>query len=461
MVLEAQMKELVENDITKEKVFLEWGDEQDSEYSNDDNDDIEKDDKDGDADDEGDDHISDTQDADDEDVETEFDEDDIYKYKIRVRKDEDEEMINAEVDDFVKGDEEVTSAAKADAKKTLKVKDDPKKTELSPSSSSLSVSSGFGDQFLKLSSDSSLVSTVKDTTDLEINSLLEVKIQSEVPHTQSPSMLSVPVSVISEPTVLTLVQESPSIVIATTLPSLFVSTTPYVPQKTTTSIPTPTITTDAPTVTTAVLESEALSDVQLRVANLEKEVSDLKKLDLTVEALADLKTQVPFVFPESSKKQTPIVDLEQGSEKSALEILQIRMEQAEKQQTLKFTIKSTDNADLEEYDLKSALYQSMHANKSFKRNPANHRLYHALNKESITSWEQMRSSFINRFFQPLLFNRLLLEIRNFSQLTNPLKQDVTGGGIFLYKSPNQAFQFPEEKVLFELDWSNKLQMKPT
>nr|GEZ57773.1 hypothetical protein [Tanacetum cinerariifolium] len=39
--------------------------------------------------------------------------------------------------------------------------------------------------------------------------------------------------------------------------------------------------------------------------------------------------------------------------------------------------------------------------------------------------------------------------------------DVTTGGIFLYKSPNQPFQFLDDKVLFELDWSNKLQMKPT
>ncbi|GJX01035.1 hypothetical protein Tco_0184948 [Tanacetum coccineum] len=35
--------------------------------------------------------------------------------------------------------------------------------------------------------------------------------------------------------------------------------------------------------------------------------------------------------------------------------------------------------------------------------------------------------------------------------------DITTGGIFLYKSPNQAFQFLEDKVLFKLDWSNKSQ----
>ncbi|GKC87240.1 hypothetical protein Tco_1147889, partial [Tanacetum coccineum] len=53
-------------------------------------------------------------DADDEDDETESGENDIYKYKIRVPKDEDEEMINVEFDDSDKGDEEVTDAEKAD-----------------------------------------------------------------------------------------------------------------------------------------------------------------------------------------------------------------------------------------------------------------------------------------------------------------------------------------------------------
>nr|GEZ92146.1 hypothetical protein [Tanacetum cinerariifolium] len=325
-----------ENNITEEKVTLEWGYEQDSEHFDDNNKYVEKDDKDGDADDEGDDHISDTQDADDEDVKTESDEEDIYKYKIRVRKDEDKEMINAEVDDSDKGVEEITDAGKAYAEKISEAKDDAKKTELPPSSSSLSVFSGFGDQFLKLSSDSFLVSTIKDTTNTEINSLLEVKIQTEVPHIH------------------------PCLV--------------YL------------------------------------VAKLEKDMSELKSIDQYTKALAILKSQVPSVvdnylgskfgdvfqkelkkhtadfiqkyslqqFSKTSKKQTPIVDLEQGSEKSALEILQIKREQAEKQQKPKFTIKSTDNAALEEYDLKSTLYQSMYANKSFNRYPANHRLYHKL-----------------------------------------------------------------------------------
>ncbi|GJX90989.1 retrovirus-related pol polyprotein from transposon TNT 1-94 [Tanacetum coccineum] len=149
------------------------GTEQESEYSEEDQlDDEEKDDKEGDADDKGDDHISDTQDTDDEDDETESDEDEIYKYKIRVRKVEDEEMLNVEVEDYGKGDAEVSDVAKADAKNTEEAKDDSKKAKLPPTSSSLSISSGFGDQFLELSFYTSLVGTVKDTTDAKYQPII-------------------------------------------------------------------------------------------------------------------------------------------------------------------------------------------------------------------------------------------------------------------------------------------------
>nr|GEZ31270.1 reverse transcriptase domain-containing protein [Tanacetum cinerariifolium] len=116
--------------------------------------------------------------------------------------------------------------------------------------------------------------------------------------------------------------------------------------------------------------------------------------------------------------------------------------------------------------------------------------FNELMEESITSWDQMRRAFINRFFPPLLFNRLLLEIRSFSQnvfesltdawlrLKNMLQKchehgltkgaiiqifyhgldeptqgilDITAGGIFLHKSPNQAFQLLQDKVLFKHD----------
>ncbi|GJX32434.1 hypothetical protein Tco_0242289 [Tanacetum coccineum] len=139
-------------------------------------------------------------------------------------------------------------------------------------------------------------------------------------------------------------------------------------------------------------------------------MSELKEIDLSAEALAALKTQVPSVvdnylrskvgdvfqkelkkhtadliqkyslqqIPELPKKQTLAVDLEQESEKTPSEILKIKKEQAEKQKMPKSTIKSTNKSALKEFDLKSALYQTMDANKSFNKNPANHRLYHTL-----------------------------------------------------------------------------------
>ncbi|GKG39219.1 hypothetical protein Tco_0463364, partial [Tanacetum coccineum] len=134
---------------------------------------------------------------------------------------------------------------------------------------------------------------------------------------------------------------------------------------------------------------------------LEKDVSELKKIDHSAKALASLKSQVPTVVeqylgskisddlqnflhrhtadlirkyfvkpaPESSKIQKPTFDLEQESEKSPSEIRKIKREQAEKQKMSQYTIKSTNNAALKEFDQKSALYQTMHENKSFNRNP--------------------------------------------------------------------------------------------
>nr|GEY97892.1 hypothetical protein [Tanacetum cinerariifolium] len=49
----------------------------------------------------------------------------------------------------------------------------------------------------------------------------------------------------------------------------------------------------------------------------------------------------------------------------------------------------------EEYDLKSALYQSMHANKSFNINPANHRLYHVLMEALIDDENAMDKGVTN------------------------------------------------------------------
>nr|GEU55172.1 hypothetical protein [Tanacetum cinerariifolium] len=334
-VLEAHMKELVVNQglpMSLQSSLLPQGDEQDSENSDDENDDEEKDDKDGDVDDEGNDHVSDKQDANDEDDKTQSYEDEIYKYKICVRKDEDVEMKDVDVEEFDKGKEKVIDAAMEEAKKTSKAKDDAKKIEIPPSSSSLSVYLGFDDQVLKLSSNSSLVSTVKDYAYADTTNLLPI------PEIVTKTPVSTHVSPPQVTAIISTMQQTPT------------STPPIIAKD--------------PTIITTVHESNALSAIKLRVAKLEKDMFELKTIDHSSEALVHLL--------KLTKKPTPTA--KQESEKSSLDILKIKKEQAEKEKKPQFTIKSTDKAALEEFDLKSALYQSIHANKSFNINPTYNRL---------------------------------------------------------------------------------------
>ncbi|GJW99013.1 hypothetical protein Tco_0180821 [Tanacetum coccineum] len=256
-------------------------------------------------------------DAEDDNEETESNFDDIYKYRFNVRKNADIEMKDAE-----------------------KTADITKETTEQPlTSSSFSVPSDYGNQFLNLSHD----------------------------------------------------EESNK------QPPVLQQTTP-----TPTTIPTPPINTEAPAITTAIPEITPFIALQLRVAKLEQDMSEVKKIDHSAAVLASIQSQVPPVVdkylgtklddallktlerhtadlvekysvlpaPESSKKQE--------SEKSPEEIIRIKREQEEKKQEPTYTIKSTDKAALEEFDLKSALFKSMHKNKSTNRNPANYRLYHAL-----------------------------------------------------------------------------------
>nr|GEV23284.1 hypothetical protein [Tanacetum cinerariifolium] len=200
----------------------------------------EKKDNDGDVDDEDedDDHISDIQDTNDEDAKTESEDDEIYKYKIQVHKDVDttEEKGDAEL---------VRNAMTSDYQ--FKVS-----TKLPLPSSSLSVSSGF--------------------------------------------VLKVPVSVILETTTLPPIPEIPTeTLVSIALSPPHVTHTISNVQQTTTSIPTPPTTTKPLTITTAVLEFVGLFVVQLRVAKLEKDVSELEKIYHTAEALAFLKSYVTTV----------------------------------------------------------------------------------------------------------------------------------------------------------------------
>ncbi|GKF19421.1 hypothetical protein Tco_0068059, partial [Tanacetum coccineum] len=78
-----------------------------------------------------------------------------------------------------------------------------------------------------------------------------------------------------------------------------------------------------------------------------------------------------------------VLKQQQKPHESAEEILKIKMEQAEKQPESKYTIRSSDKIELAEFDLKQALFDSMHASKSFNKTPKNKTLYHALMESLI------------------------------------------------------------------------------
>ncbi|GJU63410.1 hypothetical protein Tco_1245245 [Tanacetum coccineum] len=79
----------------------------------------------------------------------------------------------------------------------------------------------------------------------------------------------------------------------------------------------------------------------------------------------------------------------QESKKSPKEIIRIKKEQGEEKQDSTYSIRSTDKVDLEEFDLKSALFKHMNKIKSANRNTANYHLYHALMEALIADEDAM------------------------------------------------------------------------
>nr|GEX81377.1 reverse transcriptase domain-containing protein [Tanacetum cinerariifolium] len=121
-----------------------------------------------------------------------------------------------------------------------------------------------------------------------------------------------------------------------------------------------------------------------------------------------------------------------------------------------------------------------------------------LNEGTIETWDELQTAFISRFFPPALFDQLLGEICAFSQHENESLTDawlcmkemlrnfhghnLSKGniikifyhglseiiqkvlnaevdGIFLYETPNQAYQLLKDKVLLKLDWAKNQKTK--
>ncbi|GKA31157.1 hypothetical protein Tco_0717462 [Tanacetum coccineum] len=272
-------------------------------------------------------------------------------------------LKDAELADEGKGDEEMTDAEKVNAEHeevnqadaSAQVKDKAQATTTAApaqvASSSRSVSSNYGSIFLNLDNISSV--------ETEIISMLDVQVQHENLSIHSSSLLTVPVSVIPEPIVLSSIPKTATSALATTIPPLI----PHSQQLT--PIPSPT-TTEATTSTPAVQESETLFVIRQRVSDLEKEVKILRNIDHNIAIHATIKSEVLIVVKECLgtnledslhkviQKQTAefirehnvpaavVTDelKQQQPQKSSIDIRKIKMEQASKQQETKYTITS-------------------------------------------------------------------------------------------------------------------------
>ncbi|GKA58453.1 hypothetical protein Tco_0757641 [Tanacetum coccineum] len=280
-------------------------------------------------------------------------------------------------------DEEFLATAYPKVHENLKLITDERVIDDKPESHSGSMSSmknlddtfNFGDQFLH----------DKPTEDEQEKSKVREESDSTIPDSSHQTATSTPPVI------------APFTEVSSSKPSLLVTPPP--------------INTEATTITTSLPEITPFIALQLRVAKLEQEMSEVKKTDHSADVLASIRSQVPMAVdyylgtklddallkvlerhtadliekysvlpgPESVKNQE--------SEKSPKEIIKAKKEQDEEKQDSTYSIRSTDKVDLEEFDLKSALFSHMNKKKSANKNTTNYCLYHALMEALIADEE--------------------------------------------------------------------------
>ncbi|GJX50019.1 hypothetical protein Tco_0276864 [Tanacetum coccineum] len=91
--------------------------------------------------------------------------------------------------------------------------------------------------------------------------------------------------------------------------------------------------------------------------------------------------------------------------------------------------------------------------------------FNELSPSVLTTWEEMRQAFVSRFFPPAIcyghgFRRGTIIQIFYHGLDEPTQSILEAGGIFLYKTLNEAHQLLKDRVLLKLDWSKENKTKP-
>ncbi|GJU89140.1 hypothetical protein Tco_1301563 [Tanacetum coccineum] len=101
-------------------------------------------------------------------------------------------------------------------------------------------------------------------------------------------------------------------------------------------------------------------------------------------------TRLKFCFNQiPSSYRSWFKNQESERVRGGLSIIRAKKEQDEEKQDSTYSIRSTDKVDLEEFDLKSALFSHMNKKKSANKNTTNYRLYHALMEALIADEDAM------------------------------------------------------------------------
>ncbi|GJR26224.1 hypothetical protein Tco_1102456 [Tanacetum coccineum] len=172
----------------------------------------------------------------------------------RVEEQKEDEELKAEEElkgDYQAGDEQLVIHVSTTQRET---------PSLPQSTSNHLVSSNFGNPFIN-SPNASLIGTIPENTEAEMNSLLDIQIQQDVPYIQQEPFHAVKVSVIPE---------------ATQVPP----TTPPAPPLPATKIP-----------STQVSNSRAVKSIIQIFTELEQAVKELKQADHSTSILASIKSQ--------------------------------------------------------------------------------------------------------------------------------------------------------------------------
>ncbi|GJS66184.1 hypothetical protein Tco_0680748 [Tanacetum coccineum] len=228
-------------------------------------------------------------------------------------------------------DDEFLAIAYPKVHENLKLTTDERVIEENPESHSGSMSSmknledtdNFGDQFLydKPTEDDQEKSKVVDESD------------STIPDPSHQTVTSTPPVI------------APFTDVSSTKPSLLVTPPP--------------INTEATTITTSLPEITPFIALQLRVARLEQEMSEVKKTDHSADVLASIESQVPTAVDKylgtklDNALLKPETILIKNLKRVRRRLSEPKREQVEEKQDSTYSIRSTDKVDLEEFDLKN------------------------------------------------------------------------------------------------------------